>query len=117
MASKNNKAKDNRDKEVSSFPLLSFDQLTDFCSGAPLFKGDEDLRDSFESFFVNDYQFLENVPGEEFLGDFEAIEDILPVLYELGKQLVAEGGQHEAREVLLSDSSNRLYASLKRHPE
>lgn len=88
-----------------------------FCSAHSLLKSDEELCGSFESFFVGNHASISNAEKKQHLSDFEAIEEILPVLYELGKQLVAEGGQDETGEVSQSDSSNHLYASLKRHPE
>lgn len=92
-------------------------KLHAFCSAHSLLKSHEELCGSFESFFVGNHASISNAEKKRLLSDFEAIEEILPVLYELGKQLVAESGQHEVGEVSQSDFSNRLYASLKRHPE
>ncbi len=91
-------------------------KLANFCSVHSLLKRDEELRDSFENFLAGNHKCLENTVREDPVPDFEAIVEILPVLYELGDQLIA-GGHHEVNEISQADSSNRLYASLKRHPE
>lgn len=91
-------------------------KLAAFCSTYLLLKSDEELCHSFES-FVSNYSFLENDAREEHVRGFQAIKAILPVLHELGDQICAERIPNARSASQQPDSSNHLYASLKRHPE
>ncbi len=104
-------------KNQHEFAATAIGKLDAFCSAHSFFNSDEELRDSFDSFLVGDHAMLENAAREKHHSDFKAIEEILPVLYELGDQLVAGKSQCVIAVSEQTDPSNRLYASLKRHPE
>ncbi len=54
-----------------------------FCSRHSLIKSDEELRNSFDSFLVGKHTLLDNAARERDANDSDALEEILPVLYEL----------------------------------
>lgn len=106
-----------REELNNYYPEPVLNKLQAFCSSYSLFKSDEELRNSFDSFFVGNRGSMVNADREQLLNEFNSREGLLPLLDELGEQLAVENDQHEAKEVSQTDSSNRLYASLKRHPE
>ncbi len=56
-------------------------KLEAFCKAHSLNKSDEELSNSFDSFFVSD------AANEKHLNDLKALEEIIPVLYELAHKL------------------------------
>lgn len=54
-----------------------------FCSCHSLFKSDEELRNSFDSFLVAEHTLLDDAARERHANDSDALEEIVPVLYEL----------------------------------
>lgn len=95
----------------------AIDKLADFCDSHSLLLSDRQLSISFESFFVDDHSSMVAAIKEQLPADFESLKEILPTLYELYTQLIVQAYENEADQVSQTDSSNRLYASLKRHPE
>ena len=54
---------------------------------------------------------------EALVNDLKILEELLSVLDKVGERFIVQVDQHEGCEIPREDSSNRLYASLKRHPE
>ncbi len=92
-------------------------KLGAFSSTRSRLKSDEELRSSFDSFLTGDQ--ARSATAEELKPGnyFTILEEIIGVLHELEGQLMAEVGKSHPEETSQVDSSNRLYASLKRHPE
>ena len=95
----------------------AIDKLADFCNSHSLLTSDRQLNISFESFFVNDHSTMVTALQDQLHIDFTLLKEILPTLYELYTQLIVQANESEADHVSQADSSNRLNASLKRHPE
>jgi hypothetical protein len=91
----------------------AIEKLADFCNCHSLSQSDRQLALSFESFFVDNRSAL----GAAAQIELRAIHELLPTLNELSTQLGAGPGEDQSDEASQTDSSNRLYASLKRHPE
>ena len=92
-------------------------KLHAFCSARSLLKTNEELRNSFDHFLVRTHPSSVNADRERLQKDYKALEELLPVLDELAKELIAERDQHKGKEIPEADFGNHLYASLKRHPE
>jgi hypothetical protein len=95
----------------------AIDKLADFCDFHSLYANDQQLSISFESFFVDDHSSMCESLQQQIPADLGALKELLPRLYELYTQLVVEANENGADQASQTDSSNRLYASLKRHPE
>ncbi|SKB40479.1 hypothetical protein [Daejeonella lutea] len=92
-------------------------KLGGFFSSQFRLKSSEDLRDSFDCFLTDEPVSLESAEELKVTNYFTILEEIIGVLHELEEQLISEGVKSQAEETSQVDSSNRLYASLKRHPE
>ena len=92
-------------------------KLHAFCSSYSLFKSDEEIRNSFDSFFANDNTSLSEAEKERILKEYKALDELLSVLPELARELKAESFEGGGKEIPQADCGNRLFASLKRHPE
>lgn len=92
-------------------------KLDAFCSSYSLFKSDEELRNSFDSFFANDNTSLSEAEKERILKEYKALDEFLSDLPELAWVLKAGSFERGSKEIPQADCGNRLFASLKRHPE
>lgn len=92
--------------------------LRKFCTSYTLKKSDELLSRSLVTLIGGNYTALSNLSKENLLNYFEALEEILPVLYELQEHL-NQTEILEEKEGIYQDqvSSKDLFASFKRHPE
>lgn len=95
----------------------AIDKLADFCRSRSLLNSDTQLNISFESFLINSTADMGDVFQKQIDTDLGSLTEIVPTLYELYTQLLIEAHENEADNSSQTDSSNRLYASLKRHPE
>ena len=68
-------------------------KLGNFCSSYTLRKSDELLSHSLTTLIAGNYASLSNLSKEHLLDYFEALEEVLPVLYELQKLLEKPRGQ------------------------
>lgn len=92
--------------------------LRKFCTSYTLKKSDELLSRSLVTLIGGNYAALNNLSKENLLNYFEALEEILPVLYELQENLSQPEIQEDKEEVYNARvSAKDLYASFKRHPE
>ncbi len=106
-----------REDQNDLFSERMLNKLANFCTAHSLMKSDEELRNSFDNFFVPVHTTGDNAEKERLQTDYKAFEELLPVLYELVEEPTPEGGPHRAPELSKADFGNHLYASLKRHPE
>lgn len=83
-------------------------KLQAFCSAHTSLKKDEQFSATFESFFRKANAGFET---------FEAREEVVAVLYDIEAYLMSPGREEEAKVSPPVDAGNRLFASLKRHPE
>lgn len=92
------------------------DKLYIYCSYSS-FKNDEDNSSSFERFLI---PIMPSSGKTDILSPteyFAIVEEIIEVLNELEQELNALDLKNQVGNGSHTDSSNRLYASLKRHPE
>jgi len=92
--------------------------LRNFCTSYTLRKSDELLCRSLTTLISGNYASLSNITKKHLLDYFEALEEVLPALYELQEKLKHVQNQ-EGKEDIYQDqvSTNDLFASFKRHPE
>lgn len=92
------------------------DKLYIYCSYSS-FKTDEENSNSFERFLIPIIPASSHTdllsPSEY----FTIVEEIIEVLNELEQELNALDHKNQVGNGSHTDSTNRLYASLKRHPE
>ena len=107
---------------IQSHPSQTSDathrKLGNFFSTYTLLKSDELLCRSLTVMIGGNYAGLSNFSKERLLDYFEALEEVLPALYELQEKLTGPQNQ-EGEENTFPDkvSENHIYASFKRHPE
>ncbi len=92
-------------------------KLHAFCSAHSIQKSDEELGNSFDSFFAKDNTSLSEAEKERILKEYKALDELLLVLPELARKLVVVSFEGVSKEIPQADCGNRLFASLKRHPE
>ncbi len=92
-------------------------KLDAFCCSLSRLKGDEELRASFDRFLTDEHVSSNRAEALTPSSYFTIVEEIIVVLYELEEQLMEQGYKSRLVAGTQGDSSNRLYASLKRHPE
>ncbi|MDP2335120.1 MAG: hypothetical protein Q8N05_01475 [Bacteroidota bacterium] len=93
-------------------------KLGNFCSSYTLRKSDELLCRSLTALIGSNYAGLSNFTKERLLDYFEALEEVLPALYELQKPLEKPETQEENERIYRDEvSAKDMYASFKRHPE
>lgn len=114
---KNKTAHKIREDLRANSPETVLDKLANICSAHSPLKSDEELRNSFESFFYGNHECMASAESGQFLNQFEFFKEVLPVLGELGEHLGVERDQSDVKEISQTDSSNRLFASVKRNPE
>lgn len=92
--------------------------LRNFCASYTLRKSDELLCRSLTTLIGGNYAVMSNLTKKHLLDYFEALEEVLPALYELQEKL-KHVQNHEGVEDIYQDqvSSKDLFASFKRHPE
>lgn len=93
-------------------------RLHSFCSSYNILEAEELLCRVFIAMLEGNYSLQSMHSRERLLVYFEALEDVLPVLYELQEQLNGAEKQ-EGEEDFYTDqvSAKDLFASFKRHPE
>lgn len=114
---KNNTGRIPTELAPGGLPASLLNKLANFCSAHSLLKSDEELAVTFDSFVVNNFESQGNGEMANLPDNVEALKEALSILSELGTLHVAESCQEEAEEIPQADSGNRLFASLKRHPE
>ncbi|MES3016646.1 MAG: hypothetical protein V4721_02655 [Bacteroidota bacterium] len=87
------------------------------CLSHTALKSDEQLAATFESFFKGEQSVSGSSQAVVPLRSFEDLERLLSVLSELEEYPMAGLAKQEVRETPQANSANRLFASLKRHPE
>ena len=93
-------------------------KLGNFCSSYTLLKSDELLCRSLTALIGGNYAGLSNFSKERLLDYFEALEEVLPALYELQEHLEKPMEQEEDEGTFRDEvSAKHIYASFKRHPE
>lgn len=95
----------------------AIEKLANFCRSRSLLKSNTQLGISFESFLTDSNADIGEVFQQQIATDLGSLTEILPILYELYTQLIVEAHENDSDNATQTDSSNRLYASLKRHPE
>lgn len=102
----------------SQTPDAALRKLGNFCSAYTLRKSDELLCRSLTAMIGGNYAGLSNFSKERLLDYFEALEELLPALYELQEWQAGPQNQ-DGEENTFPDkvSENHIYASFKRHPE
>lgn len=98
-------------------PSSALSKLFAFCSAHSIQESDEELCNSFDSFFANDNTSLSEAEKERILKEYKALDEVLSVLPDLASELKAESFEGGCKEIPQTDCGNRLFASLKRHPE
>ncbi|MGB4400564.1 MAG: hypothetical protein WBJ10_14420 [Daejeonella sp.] len=110
-----------RDKSGIIIPVKgnepAIEKLANFCRSRSLLKSNTQLGISFESFLTDSNADIGEVFQQQIATDLGSLTEILPILYELYTQLIVEAHENDSDNATQTDSSNRLYASLKRHPE
>lgn len=92
--------------------------LRKFCTSYSLRKSDEMLCRSLATLISGNYNTLSNLTKIPLLNYFEALEELLPVLYELQEYLNKPEVQEENGGIYRDKvSAKDMYASFKRHPE
>ena len=96
----------------------AFQNLRNFCSSYNLMEADEMLCRVFTVMLGGNYSKQSMHSKEHLLDYFEALEEVLPALYELQEKLKHVQNQ-EGKEDIYQDqvSTKDLFASFKRHPE
>ncbi|MEJ7693218.1 hypothetical protein [Daejeonella sp.] len=92
-------------------------KLYAFCSVHSPLKSEEQLAATFENFLSVEYSNLGTAEEKELHQNLGVVEEAISVLHELEASLLAESDSQGAKEIPQAASGNRLYASLKRHPE
>ncbi len=92
----------------------AIDKLAEFCNSRSLLKIDDRLNICF---LFNDQADIGAVFQRQIPANLGSITEVLPTLFELYTQLVVVAIDSDTDQAAQTDSSNRLYASLKRHPE
>ncbi|HEY1061648.1 MAG TPA: hypothetical protein VGE44_08175 [Daejeonella sp.] len=95
-----------------------FQNLRNFCSSYSLIEADEMLCRAFTVMLGGGYskQSLHN--KKRLLDYFEALEEVLPALYELQEKLKHVQNQEGKEDIYQNQVSTKdLFASFKRHPE
>lgn len=108
-------AKTNQKPQI---PATELRKLGDFCATYTFIESDELLCRSVATLIGRNYDKLSNFSKERLLNFFEALEEVLPALYEIHEKLKQVQNQKE-KEGIYQDlvSSKDLFASFKRHPE
>ncbi len=96
----------------------AFQNLRNFCSSYNFMEADEMLSRVFTVMLGGCYSKQSMHNRKRLLDYFEALEEVLPAIYELQEQLAGPQNQ-EGEENTFPDkvSENHIYASFKRHPE
>jgi len=105
-------AKTNQKPQI---PATELRKLGDFCATYTFIESDELLCRSVATLIGRNYDKLSNFSKERLLNFFEALEEVLPALYELQEHLnkpIGDEGMYRD-EV----SAKQIYAACKRHPE
>lgn len=92
--------------------------LRNFCSSYNFMEADEMLCHVFTVMLGGSYSKQSNLSRKRLLDYFEALEEVLPAIYELQEKLKQVENQ-EGEEDTYQDQvlSKVLFASFKRHPE
>lgn len=102
----------------SQTPDAAFRKLGNFCSTYTLLKSDELLCRSLTALIGGNYAGLSNFTKERLMDYFEALEEVLPALYELQEHLNKPEEPEEDEGTYRDEvSAKHIYASFKRHPE
>ncbi len=103
---------------LSQKPETALRSIQHFCSTYTLLKSDELLCRSLTALIGGNYAGLSNFTKERLMDYFEALEELLPALYELQEHL-SKPVEPEEDEGTYRDevSAKHIYASFKRHPE
>lgn len=115
MANKTGHVKKSTSNVEGNKPAI--DKLADFCNSHSLLKSHCQLCIVFEPSFVDNHSSMATAIQRQIPVGLSSIKELLPTLFELYTQLVVEAIENKTNQVSQTDSSNRLYASLKRHPE
>ncbi|MDP3467553.1 MAG: hypothetical protein Q8S11_04430 [Daejeonella sp.] len=93
-------------------------KVAHFCHNYTLKETDELLCCMLAVLIGENYSTLSNLAKKRLLDYFEALEEVLPALYELQEKLKHVQNQ-DGKEDTYQDqvSTNDLFASFKRHPE
>lgn len=92
--------------------------LRNFCTSYTLRKSDELLCRSLTTLISGNYASLSNITKKHLLDYFEALEEVLPALYELQEKLKHVQNQEGMEDTYQDQVSTKdLFASFKRHPE
>lgn len=92
--------------------------LRNFCTSYTLRKSDELLCRSLTTLIGGNYPVLSNLTKKHLLDYFEALEEVLPALYELQEKLKHVQNQEGVEDIYQDQVSTKdLFASFKRHPE
>lgn len=75
-----------RKKADQSNQNTAMPKFVDFCEAHSLHKTDEELANSFNSFLVYE-DTLDDAAKEENLKSLKALEELMPVLYDLAHEL------------------------------
>lgn len=103
-------------KHPSNLHEAALRSLRNFCTS--LKQSDELHCLSLTALISGEFSKMSPESREQILDYFEALEDLLPALYELDQSLNNTGNQAGVEDAYKSGaSSNHLYASCKRHPE
>ena len=96
----------------------AFQNLRNFCSSYNFMEADEMLSRVFTVMLGGSYSNQSNYSRKRLLEYFEALEEVLPAIYELQEKLKQVENQ-EGEEDIYQDqvSSKDIFASFKRHPE
>lgn len=108
-------------EEKSSYlqtPETAIRSLRNFCTSYTFRKSDELLCRSLTALIGGNYTGLSNFTKEQLMDYFEALEEVLPALYELQEHLNKPVEPEEDEETYRDEvSAKHIYASFKRHPE
>ena len=103
-------------KHPSNLHEAALRSLRNFCTS--LKQSDELHCLSFTALISGEFSKMKSESRVQILDYFEAIEELLPALYQLNQSLNNTGNQAGVKDAYHSAaSSNHLYASCKRHPE
>lgn len=102
----------------SQTPDAAFRKLGNFCSSYNFMEADEMLSRVFTVMLGGCYSKQSMHSRKRLLDYFEALEEVMPAIYDLQEKLKQVQNQ-EGEENTFPDkvSENHIYASFKRHPE
>lgn len=115
---KNQKECNNKGSSPEAMIYTAHRRLRNFCSTYNLTQADEMLCRVFTVLLGGNYSKQSNGSRQKLLDYFEALEEVLPAIFELHDTLQKTENQEGEEDIYQAEvSSQNIYASFKRHPE